>query len=178
MELNRYNNGAALGVLPDIALLYGEVYRVPPYCEGPDDVEAFVAGMPRRVEQPAFRMITASLNGRLVGFAFGHQLTSDTKWWTGATTEIDAELTREIPGRTFALIELAVQSKYRHRGIAKAMHDALLKDASEERTTLLVRPEAVVARTAYDRWGYIKVGSIRPWPDAPLYHVMILDLHQ
>jgi hypothetical protein len=67
---------------------------------------------------------------------------------------------------------------YRRRGIAKALHDALLVDANEERATLLVRPEAVPARTAYERWGYARVGAIRPWPGAPLYDAMVLNLRR
>ena len=34
------------------------------------------------------------------------------------------------------------------------------------------------ARTAYERWGYVRVGSIRPWRDAPLYDAMVLDLRR
>jgi ribosomal protein S18 acetylase RimI-like enzyme len=85
-------------------------------------------------------------------------------------------IVREDAGRTFAIIELAVAAEYRRRGIAKAMHDALLTDASEERVTLLVRPEAMPARSAYEHWGYAQVGTIRPWPEAPLYDAMVLDL--
>jgi GNAT superfamily N-acetyltransferase len=123
-------------------------------------------------------MVTASLDGDLAGFAFGHQLTTDTKWWTGATTELDADLTREESGRTFAIIELAVRAPYRRIGIARAMHEKLLIDAHEDRATLLVRPEATPAMTAYQHWGYAKVGDLRPSPTAPLYNAMVLALRR
>jgi ribosomal protein S18 acetylase RimI-like enzyme len=163
-------------ILADIARLYEAVYQEPPYCEGPDDVAAFIDGMPRRTAQPGFRLVTATVDGRLVGFAFGHQLASDTKWWNGAITPLPKPVSREYPARTFAIIELAVDAHYRRRGIAKMLHDALLADASEERATLLVRPEAVPAHRAYERWGYVQVGSIRPWADAPVYDAMVLTL--
>ena len=176
IHVRRYDRNTAQEVLADVAAVYGEVYREPPYCEGPEDVDAFVTGMPRRAEQPAFRMVTASVNGGLAGFAFGHQLTADTKWWSGATTELASEVTQERPGRTFAVIELAVRAPYRRLGMARAMHEELLAEASEERATLLVRPEATPAKTAYQHWGYEKVGSLQPWPNAPLYDVMVLSL--
>ncbi|HEV8556095.1 MAG TPA: GNAT family N-acetyltransferase [Actinophytocola sp.] len=165
-------------VIPVIARLYEVVYREPPYCEGAEDVAELVEGMPRRAAQPAFRLVVATTDGKPVGFAFGHQLTADTKWWQGATTPLPDSIVREHAGRTFAIIELAVAAEYRRRGIAKAMHDALLVDAKEERATLLVRPEAMPARTAYERWGYARVGSIRPWPEAPLYDAMMLNLRR
>jgi ribosomal protein S18 acetylase RimI-like enzyme len=132
--------------------------------------------MPRRAAQPAFQLVVATTDGKPVGFAFGHQLTADAKWWQGATTPLPDSIVREYAGHTFAIIELAVAAEYRRRGIAKALHDALLVDANEERATLLVRPEAVPARTAYERWGYARVGAIRPWPEAPLYDAMVLNL--
>jgi GNAT superfamily N-acetyltransferase len=176
IHVKRYDHKAVQEILADVAAVYGEVYREPPYCEGPEDVDAFIAGMPRRAKQPAFRMVTASLDEDLAGFAFGHQLTADTKWWSGATTELASEVTREGSGRTFAVIELAVRAPYRRLGMARAMHDKLLAEAAEERATLLVRPEAAPAKTAYQHWGYEKVGSLRPWPNAPLYDAMVMTL--
>jgi ribosomal protein S18 acetylase RimI-like enzyme len=176
VDIQRYDAKSAASVTPDVARLYEAVYREPPYCEDPEDVAEFLKGMPRRVAQPAFRLVVATTDGKPVGFAFGHQLTADTRWWQGAATPLPDSIVREHAGRTFAIIELAVAAEYRRRGIAKAMHDALLVDADEERVTLLVRPEAMPARRAYERWGYARVGTIRPWPEAPLYHAMVLNL--
>ena len=66
-------------LVPEMARLYAAVYQEPPYHEGPDDVAAFMEGMPRRAVQRAFRLVTAAVGGELVGFAFGHQLTADTR---------------------------------------------------------------------------------------------------
>jgi ribosomal protein S18 acetylase RimI-like enzyme len=176
VDIQRYDAKSAAGVIPNVGRLYEAVYREPPYCEGPDDVAEFLKGMSRRVAQPAFRLVVATTDGNTVGFAFGHQLTADTGWWQGATTPLPDSIVREYAGRTFAIIELAVAAEYRRRGIGKAMHDALLVDADEERVTLLVRPEAMPARRAYERWGYTRVGAIRPWPEAPLYDAMVLNL--
>jgi ribosomal protein S18 acetylase RimI-like enzyme len=178
VDIQRYDARSAASVIPNVGQLYEAVYREPPYCEGPDDVAEFIKGMPRRVAQPAFRLVVATTDSKTVGFAFGHQLTADTRWWQGATTPLPDSIVREHAGRTFAIIELAVAAEYRRRGIAKAMHDTLLTDADEARVTLLVRPEATPARSAYERWGYARVGAIRPWPEAPLYDAMVLDLRR
>jgi ribosomal protein S18 acetylase RimI-like enzyme len=177
-DIQRYDANSVSSVIPVIGGVYEVVYRESPYCEGAKDVAEFIEGMPRRAAQPAFRLVVATTDGKPVGFAFGHQLTADTKWWRGATTPLPDSIVREYAGRTFAIIELAVAAEYRQRGTAKAMHDALLVDAKEERATLLVRPEAMPARTAYERWGYARVGAIRPWPEAPLYDAMMLNLRR
>jgi hypothetical protein len=46
------------------------------------------------------------------------------------------------------------------------------------RATLTVRPEpeAKAAQTAYAAWGYREVGLSHPWPEAPFYTAMVLDL--
>ena len=176
VDIQRYTAESVKSVIADIARVYEVVYHEPPYLEGPEDVAAFIDGLPRRAAQRGFRLVTATADRKPIGFAFGHQLSPDARWWKGATTPLPDAISREYPGRTFAIIELAVEKPFRRRGIAKAMHDALLVNATEERATLLVRPEAKPAQNAYQRWGYVRVGSIRPWTDAPLYHAMVLEL--
>lgn len=176
LELRQYDASSYRRVVPAIGRLYEDVYGEPPYCEGPDDAADFTAGLPRRASQKDFHLVVAFADGAPIGFSFGHQLPPETRWWEGATTPLPDSVTRETPGRTFAIIELAVSGAYRRRGVAKAMHDLLRADRRQERLTLLVRPEAAPALAAYQRWGYVRVGSIRPWPDAPLYDAMILRL--
>jgi len=169
-------NDEAIRLIDRIASVYGEVYQEPPYLEGPDDVAAFVEDWPRRVTQPGFRLVTAAADDEIVGFAFGHQLPTETKWWKGAVTPLPEELTLEHAGRTFAIIELAVRRPYRRMGIGRALHSALLSDRPEERVTLLARPEAVPAQRAYASWGYRVVGQVQPWQDAPIYDALIRQL--
>lgn len=155
---------------------YVEAYREPPYCEGLADVAGFAAGWPNRVAAPGFRVAVARDGERVVGFTFGHELVEETAWWEGALSPLDVD-TVEWPGRTFAVLELAVLASHRRRGVASALHRRLLDGVKVERVTLLVRPEpgAAPARAAYAAWGYRKVGQIRPYADAPVYDVMVLD---
>jgi GNAT superfamily N-acetyltransferase len=76
------------------------------------------------------------------------------------------------------ILEMAVRKPWRRRGVARALHTALLKDVGAERGMLTVRPEpeAVPAQYAYEAWGYRPVGLSHPWEGAPYYTAMVLDL--
>ena len=172
-----YDGEAARDHLDVVRDLYAEVYAEPPYREGPEDVAGFAADWPRRVGQPGFRLVLTHAGAEPGGFAFGHQLVPGTRWWDGALEPLPQELTHERPGRTFAVIELAVRNPYRRQGLGRTLHDSLLHGRSEERVTLLVRPEAEAARRLYDNLGYRAVGRIRPGEDTPRYNALLLELH-
>ncbi|MFC5141018.1 GNAT family N-acetyltransferase [Actinomycetospora rhizophila] len=156
--------------------LYRLVYAEPPYSEGESDFRDFADSLPRRAKAPNFRLVIARESFRAVGFAMGHNLTPNTRWWQGAITTLPEDLTLEHDGRTFAVIELAVLAERRRQGYARALHAHLLADLREERVTLLVRPDATAARSTYEALGYEAVGQIRPFPDAPIYNAMVRQL--
>lgn len=176
LTITLYRRGTALPEIDAIATIYASAYAEPPYHEGPDDVAQFRAGWPRRVAQPSFRLVVARLRSEPVGFSFGHQLSADTRWWDGMLDEVDADVVTERPGRTFAIIELAVQRAMRGKGIAHELHTHLLAGLAEERATLLVRPDARPAHSAYLSWAYGAVGRLQPFPQGPIYEAMIREL--
>lgn len=111
------------------------------------------------------------------GGAAGWPLNATTAWWTGISHEPEPDFTRENGRRTFALSEIMVATDWSGKGIAHALHDELLSARHEQRATLLVEPENVMAFRAYLHWGWRKVAELRPgWPDAPLFEVLIRDL--
>ena len=81
-----------------------------------------------------------------------------------------------VPGRTFAVIELAVQDTFRRSGIGRELHTHLLAGLTEERATLLVRPDAIAARSAYLSWEYRPIGRLQPFANGPTYDAMIKEL--
>ncbi|MGH3979592.1 MAG: GNAT family N-acetyltransferase [Pseudonocardiaceae bacterium] len=164
------------GQLGTVREIYAEIYAEPPYCEGPAEVADFASGWPRRVDKPNFRLVVAQRGDEPIGFSFGHQLPAQTRWWDGALTPLPDDVTAERPGRTFAIIEIAVRRPYRQRGVARRMHTDLTAGLPEERITLLVRPDAPAPRHAYLSWGYRPVGRIQPFPDGPVYDAMIKSL--
>ncbi len=176
ITLTVHRAGTASAQLVVVRSLYAAIYAEPPYCEGADEVAEFTSSWTRRSSLPNFRLIVATQDEKPVGFAFGHQLDPGTRWWEGTQGVIPADLTAERPGRTFAVIELAVALSHRRRGIGCELHTHLLAGSCEERATLLVRPDAPTAQRAYRAWGYRRVGSIQPFPEAPIYDAMVKPL--
>lgn len=176
MIYDAYDGAEACPLLPDVEPVYAEVYAEPPYLEGPSDVADFVAGWPRRCSYPGFRLVVARDQDTPEGFTFGHPLPDGTGWWSGLLDPAGDGVTAEWPGRTFAIIELAVRATARRSGVARDLVAHLLEGRTEERVTLLVRPEAEAepARAAYRSWGYEVVGQLRPYEGAPVYDAMLL----
>lgn len=125
---------------------------------------------------PGFEIVVARLDGRPVGQAFGYALPERARWWDGLTTPVPEGFTEETGTRTFALNELMVIPERQGQGVAHALHDELLGGRREERATLLVREDNTSAQNAYKRWGWSKVGKLRPFPDAPHFDSMIIAL--
>ncbi len=132
-----------------------------------------LAGYTRR---DGFELVLAYHHNQPVGLAFGQPLPANTRWWNGLRTPVPAGLTTENGTRTFALNELMVHPDWQRRGIARALHDELLTHRPEQRATLLVRADNTPARTAYHHWGWQPIGRLQPYPDAPVYDALILDL--
>ena len=125
---------------------------------------------------PGFEMVVAEIDGRPVGQAFGYPLPAGARWWRGLTTPVDPEMIAETGRRTFALCELMVHPDWQRRGVARILHDELLRHRPEERATLLVREENTAARRAYAAWGWHRLGKLRLYPDAPHYDALVLPL--
>lgn len=153
--------------------IYSEAYAEAPYHEGPADFSDFAKSLSHRAKAPSFRVVVATVRGEAIGFALGHQLSPGTRWWDGALAPLPTDLTQEWPGRTFAVIELAVRAPWRRRGYAAQLHAHLTAGLEEERLTLLVRPDAEPAHRAYTSWGYHQVGQIQPFDGGPIYDAML-----
>ncbi|MEU0502208.1 GNAT family N-acetyltransferase [Nocardia sp. NPDC005998] len=126
-----------------------------------------------------FELVIAELDGHTCGQAWGWPLPENTAWWGGLELDEEnaAEFTAENGSRTFALSEIMVRSELTGRGIAHALHNELLDARPEPRATLLVRPDNSRAYTTYRKWGWHRVGTLKPsWPDAPTFDVLIRDL--
>ncbi|MER7133078.1 GNAT family N-acetyltransferase [Streptosporangium saharense] len=139
--------------------------------------EAFLRRFDAYTSRDGFDLVFAHVDGVAVGQAWGWALTSGSAWWNGLEAEPEPGFADEDGTRTFALSEIMVRRSWTGQGIARALHDTLLAARTEQRATLLVRPDNTTAYGAYTRWGWHKVAQLRPgWPDAPLMDVLILPL--
>jgi hypothetical protein len=156
---------------------YTEVYAEPPYQWGPEHAELFRERFQVQRRQPGFAAITARNAGEIVGLGFGVTLQPTTPWWQNFIAPLPVEITREYPGRTWALVELLVRAPWRRQHVAQTIHDRLLADRPEERATLTVLPAAAPAQAAYAKWGWRKVVRKRnPLPGSPVFDVLVKGL--
>ena len=158
-------------VLPLYEVTHTELLQDPFY-----SVERFVTRVRGYTRSPGFEMVVAEAGDQAVAQAFGYALPAGARWWHGLTTPVDAEAIAETGSRTFALCELMVHPDWQRRGVSRSLHDELLHHRLEERATLMVREENLVAQRAYAKWGWRNIGKVQPYADAPHYDALVLPL--
>lgn len=77
---------------------------------------------------------------------------------------------------TFSYSELAVHPKKRKQGVADLLSRTLLEDRDEDLAVLLVDVMHPRVQALYEDWGFRKVGERQPFPDSPVYAVMLAEL--
>jgi ribosomal protein S18 acetylase RimI-like enzyme len=175
LRLSRYDGSTARPIVPQLVEVYADVYA--DRADNPFfSVARFAARLENHLTAPRFALVTGEVDGDLVGYAYGASLRAGTLWWAGLREPVPPELLAETGDRTFALNEIMVRAPWRRRGIAQRLHGQLLADRPESRATLLVEQENDPARAAYRAWGWRNVGHLQPFPDAPVYESMLLDL--
>ncbi|MFE7409663.1 GNAT family N-acetyltransferase [Streptomyces laurentii] len=119
---------------------------------------------------PGFTCVIAFAGETPVGFAYGAPARPYREWWR--------EHLADAPERheTFAYSELAVRTGYRGTGTAKLVTRALLENRTEDLVVLLVDTEHPKVQAVYESWGFEKVGHRQPFPDSPVYAVMLAEL--
>ncbi|HEU0088314.1 MAG TPA: GNAT family N-acetyltransferase [Pseudonocardiaceae bacterium] len=163
--------------MDELIALYREVYAEPPYEWGVEQSELFSDPFARQRRSAGFSLVEARCGDQLVAYGFGVPLAPTTTWWQRLDTPLPEALTREYPGRTFALVELLVRRPWRRKHVAETLHARLLQERQEERATLLALPAADAAQAAYAKWGWCKVAQKRnPVPGSPVFDVMVKEL--
>jgi len=117
--------------------------------------ERFVDRLNAHLAAPGFELVTARLDGKLIGYMYGFSRPANHE---------------------FAVCELMVASKYRRNGVAGVLHDELLGGRSERTAQLLVEKQNLAAQAAYRRWGWNKIADYQPFPDSPDYDSLALVL--
>src|SRR2546430_3802862 len=154
LQLNRYDPKGAGAIYAEMVQLFAEANRA--FSHFPFfSVERFESNFVRQRARQGFELVAARIGGKLVGVIFGFT---------------------EIPGKQFGLCELMVAPAYQRRGIAKRLHDELLRHRPEQRTDLYVRKDNAPAQAAYKKWGWTKIGEVQPSPDAPVLDELVMGL--
>lgn len=175
-EFELLDGPRALAHAAELHALHAEVYAAPPF-RWPADEGEFTRRFRVQCRQPGFILAEARSGGYLVGYAAGMPLRPSTSWWRALTTPLPDEVTTEYPGRTFSLVDLVVRAAWRRQGIGRTLHDLLLRGRHEERATLVVRPEAAAAQSAFHAWGWHRVARTRDSvPDSTAADVLVTEL--
>lgn len=142
---------------------------------GPDRDDDFKKKFPWFVDHwggnPEFACVIAyDGDDEAVGFAYGAPAAEGREWWR---EYLDPAPEKSV---TFSYSELAVHPTWRKKGVADLLSRALLEDRSEDLAVLLVDVEHPRVQALYESWGFRKVGERQPFPDSPVYAVMLAEL--
>lgn len=151
--------------------VYGEVFSQSPYNEGPEMPDVFVGWINAESKHPGFAMVVAYTDETPIGMAYGYTMPPG-EWFrhTDSPAPSDIKATAK-----FAVMEWAVLSKHRGRGIGRVLMVSLLDARPESWAVLTVNP-AAEAQAIYERAGWRQVASTKARADRPSMSVMVLDL--
>ncbi|MGN2636430.1 GNAT family N-acetyltransferase [Nocardia takedensis] len=155
--------------LGPVCALYDRVFSAPPYTWPAGESARHRSMLERMVLSPSFGITLAwSPTGELAGFVYGIGLGDSRSWWDGFREPVDREFTREWPGRTVAVIDLAVDEKSRRRGLGRELLAEFLGGRREQRATLAVQPQVEGARAFYERIGGWSLVGRQDVPSPPM----------
>jgi GNAT superfamily N-acetyltransferase len=172
MMIVRFESGAKTAEKHQggICQLYEKTFSVPPFLWSPDDAVDHSQRLSTIRRDPTFDVEVAMAADTVIGFAYGHQLPVNHGWWEDFSNTLPVDTTKEWEGRTFALIDFAVDKAWRGQGIGHQLLDNLLTRRREDRAILSVQPTAIETEQIYAHLGWSKVGQKGPIPDVnPTY---------
>ncbi|NIY65001.1 N-acetyltransferase GCN5 [Streptomyces malaysiensis] len=141
---------------------------------GPDRDDDFKKKFPWFVDHwgghPEFSCVIAFDGDKAVGFAYGAPANPGREWWR---EYLDPAPEKEL---TFSYSELAVIPEWRKQGVAERLTRTLMAGRDEVLVVLLVDIEHPRVQALYESWGFRKVGERQPFPDSPVYAVMLAEL--
>ncbi|MBM9509183.1 GNAT family N-acetyltransferase [Actinacidiphila acididurans] len=119
---------------------------------------------------PGFSCMLGYDGDEPVGYAYGAPAAPGREWWR---EHLDPAPEK---ARTFAVSELMVRPKWRKTGVSHRLHRALLDSRDEDLAVLIVDVNLPKVQALYESWGYRPVGRRQPFPDSPLFNVMLAEL--
>ncbi|MFJ6004080.1 GNAT family N-acetyltransferase [Arthrobacter sp. NPDC092385] len=143
----------------EVATLFVSSFSAPPYNEPPAELQSIDRWGPECLAGPGGRLVAASHDEHVIGFALSQRLDQDSSWQRRLKEmlpERDAAIT---PSRTVIVQELAVDERFRGRGIAKQCIHHLLSSRTENDAILGVYGQVPQVREMYGRWGFSEMGA-------------------
>jgi GNAT superfamily N-acetyltransferase len=138
--------------------------------------DRFIERMADYEGSPRFALVVATIDDEVIGFLTAANMIPGTAWWKDIDPEPSAEFIREDNARTVAIFDLMVTPDQRGHGYASLIHEAFLKERTEERVTLLSSEPQQPAYAMWLHWGYKIIGSKATGDSGPRLDVFIRDL--
>lgn len=145
-----------------ICEVHDRVFSAEPFAWLPEMSSAHEEELRSLMTVAGFRVAVARQRDHLLGYAYGHPLPVGHGWWGDFDRALPAGLVREWPGRTFAVISLAVLPEGRGGGTGGRLMEELLRARTEQRAILSVQPTALATQRLYRHWGWAHVGRKGP----------------
>jgi GNAT superfamily N-acetyltransferase len=155
--------------------VYAEVYADEAVTDPFFSLPRFAHRLDGHAAHPMWSCAVGEISGQVVGYAYGRP-DSEAEWREMTTVESPEVCEYGLGGAMFGLCEIMVRHPWRGAGVARTIHDDLMRERPEPRASLLVEHEHPRVRATYERWGYRAVATSRPFHDSPLYDAMVLDL--
>ena len=155
----RFENVAPDKIWGEIADLFVSSFAAPPYNESPSDLQSIAQWGPDQLASPGGRLVAASHDKHVIGFALSQRLDQDISWQRRLDAMPSARDAEVTPSRTVIVQELAVNESFRGRGIAKQCIRELLSSRTEHAAVIGVFGQAPQVRDMYTRWGFSELGA-------------------
>lgn len=121
---------------------------------------------------PGFGLVAAWHGDAMVGYAFGSPMGNPQEIWGMVRLNLPSVPVSTTEEPIYFFREFAVDPNRQGKGYGRLLHDELLKTRPERLAHLLVRQDNP-AKNAYTRWGWLIVGQVQPFPEAPEMDAMV-----
>lgn len=175
LAVARYGRADYSGIRQQLLDVFAEVYAAEAEVDPFFSLSRFADRLDRHASHGRWSCAVGEIGREVVGYAYGRPDSAEE--WQSMTAAENPEVYRYGGnGDMFGLCEIMVRRSWRGAGIARTLHDELMRDRPEPRASLLVESDHVRVRETYERWGSRRVASSQPFPDSPLYEAMVLRL--
>ncbi|WP_197479119.1 GNAT family N-acetyltransferase [Plantibacter sp. H53] len=162
-----FTGSAPDGVWGEVTQLFVAAFTAEPYNEDAIDLATIRQWGPEHLGHRGGRLVIATVDRRIVGFALAHGLDADPAWLGILAQLADSSSTASTalarPADALVVHELAVSEEQRGRGIARGCLAEVLQERTESTTFIGVYERATNAASMYHRWGLSELGRV-PMP--------------
>lgn len=170
ISFRRFGVADLPGIRKALLDVYAEVYAADLH-DPFNSIERFDERLTGHARSDDWECVLAYAAREPIGYAYGSALPAGTLRWTRQSNKLPAEFTHETGHRSVSLRELMLLRSWRGHGLGRRIHDELLAGRAEERVVLLC--DGPDRRAMYEAWGYRCVGTMKPFPDSPLFFSMV-----